>query len=192
MLAAFKQYLQSRTNLTDLDIERIASRAIQKVLKRNECLFIEEEVCRHKAFVVTGLLRIFGKTEDDNEHIIQFSPENTWALDAESYDQQIPSRYNLGAVEESEVLMWAKKDFDQLLKDIPGLKMFSDQLIQKSNHTTRQRLLSALSKSPEEKYNDFVVDSPDLLKRLPLKMIAGYLGISIKTLTRLRHAQLHG
>jgi hypothetical protein len=52
--------------------------------------------------------------------------------------------------------------------------------------------MSALSASPEERYNDFVRDYPALLNRLPLRMIAAYLGISIKTLTRIRHAQAHG
>ncbi len=51
--------------------------------------------------------------------------------------------------------------------------------------------LTALSATPEEKYNDFISKFPDLLSRLPLHMIASYLGISLKTLTRIRYAQWH-
>jgi hypothetical protein len=47
-----------------------------------------------------------------------------------------------------------------------------------------------LGGTPEERYDKFVQDSPGLLSRLPLKMIASYLGISLKTLNRVRHAQL--
>jgi CRP/FNR family transcriptional regulator len=52
-------------------------------------------------------------------------------------------------------------------------------------------LFTALSATPEEKYEEFVRTFPDLLSRLPLHMIAAYLGISLKTLTRIRAAQLH-
>jgi CRP-like cAMP-binding protein len=129
-------------------------------------------------------------TPDGGEHILQFSPENTWTLDAESYDRQAPSHYNISAVESSELLLWTKDDFNRLLAEVPRLKNFAEQLISRNIYSGRQRLLTTLSATPEEKYEDFVRNSPELLSRLPLRMIAAYLGISLKTLNRVRHAQL--
>jgi len=77
-----------------------------------------------------------------------------------------------------------------LLADIPQLKSFAERLISRNIYSSRQRLLTALSATPEEKYHEFTQSFPDLLARLPLHMIASYLGISIKTLTRIRQAQL--
>jgi CRP/FNR family transcriptional regulator len=191
MTINFESYLQSHANFNESDLKRISSLAEPRVLHRNDFLLMEGEICRHKTFIVKGMLRVFGTRTDGSEHILLFSPEHTWTLDAESYDKQIPSRCNIAAVEESEVLMWTKSDFDKLLAEIPLLKSLSEQLISRAIHNSRQRLLSALSATPEEKYNDFIRDSPALMKRLPLRMIAAYLGISLKTLTRIRHAQLH-
>jgi ribosomal protein L10 len=86
--------------------------------------------------------------------------------------------------------MWAKDEFDTLLEELPVLKELSLQLISRSGHNNRQRLFTALSASPEEKYDSFVQQYPELLSRLPLHMIAAYLGISLKTLTRIRHSRL--
>jgi len=191
MAIEFESYLRSHANFSEADLQRISSLATPRALHRNDFLLLEGKICRHKTFIVKGMLRVFGTRADGSEHILQFSPEQTWTLDAESYDTQIPSRYNIAAVEESEILMWAKSDFDRLLAEIPLLKSFSEQLISRAIHNGRQRLLSALSATPEEKYNDFLRDSPALAKRLSLRMIAAYLGISLKTLTRIRHAQLH-
>lgn len=191
MIAEFENYLKPRAVLNESDLKKISSHAVAKILQRNDFLFYEGEISRHKAFIVKGLLRTFGTSTDGNEHTLQFSPENTWTLDAESYDNQIPSRYNIEAVEESHLLLWSKTDFDQLLAHIPELKVFSSELISRAVHSSRQRLASALGATPEEKYTDFVNNSPDLVKRLPLRMIASYLGISLKTLTRIRHAQVH-
>ncbi|MEX6689595.1 Crp/Fnr family transcriptional regulator [Danxiaibacter flavus] len=188
---SFQTYLRTNTSLADEDIDLICSVAMSRSLHRNELLLQQGQICRHKIFVVDGLLRNYGIAEDGSEHILQFSPQHTWTLDVESYDRQTPSQYNIAAVERSEVLLWTKADFDVLLSDIPAFKMLSQQLISHNIYNSRQRLLTALSATPEEKYEDFVRNFPDLLSRLPLHMIASYLGISLKTLTRIRHAQIH-
>jgi len=191
MTTVLQTYLRTHTDLTDDDIARVEAAGIQKTLRRNELLLMQGDICRHKTFVAKGLLRTYGMAEDGSEHILQFATENTWTLDAESYDYVKPALYNIAAVEHSEVLMWPKPEFDHLLKDIPGLKIFSERLISRTLYSGRQRLFTTLSATPEEKYEDFVKTSPQLLVRLPLHMIASYLGISLKTLTRIRHAQLH-
>jgi CRP-like cAMP-binding protein len=86
----FQNYLQSRAPLGEMDLERICSLATPKVLRRNEFMFHEGEVCRYKAFIVKGLLQTFSTSPDGSEHILQFSPEHTWIVDAESYDKQTP------------------------------------------------------------------------------------------------------
>ena len=186
----FEVYLRAHTSLGEDDIDHVRSLAIPKTLRRNEFLLREGEICRHKTFIGRGLLRTYGTAADGAESILQFSPEHTWTLDVESYDRHQPARYNIAAVENTELLLWAKADFDSLLAGIPQLKSFSEQLISRNIYNSRQRLLTALSATPEEKYHEFIQSYPGLLSRVPLHMIAAYLGISLKTLTRIRQAQL--
>ena len=186
----FEAYLRKQCDLPPEMIRRISDFAIKRTLRRNECVFNAGDICRHKVFVISGLLRTFNATADGSEHILQFSPENSWTLDVESYDKEVPSRVSIGAVERSEILYWHKADFTSLLADLPQFKKFSEQLIARNIYYSRQRMLTMLSSSAEEKYDDFVSAFPGYLSRLPLRMIAAYLGISLKTLTRIRHAQL--
>ena len=191
MQTAFGDYLKAQAALTDDEINEIIALSLPRSLRRNELLLRTGEICRHKVFVISGLLRTFGISAEGNEHILQFSPENSWTLDVESYDKQIPSLMNIGAVEPSTVLLWKKTDFEHLLRSIPALKKLSEQIIARNIYYSRHRILTALSATPEEKYHDFVERFPDYLSRLPLRMIASYLGISLKTLTRIRQAQVH-
>ena len=188
-IAVFENYLRQQAQLTDAEIALISSLAVPRRLRRNEALLSAGEVCRHKAFIASGMLRIYSVAADGSEPILQFPAELNWAIDAESYDQQKPSNYYIAAVEPTEVLLWHKPDFDRLLSGVPGLKKYSELIISRNIYSGRQRLLTALSASPEEKYGEFAKDFPGLLSRLPLRMIAAYLGISIKTLTRIRHTQ---
>src|SRR5579872_3357881 len=129
MLEEFELYLRAHTHLDDGDIDRVISLAVPRTLRRNEFLLREGEICRHKTFIVKGLLRTFGTAADGSEHILQFSPELHWTLDAESYDHQRPAQFNISAIENSEVMGWAKPDFDGLLASIPELKSWAERLI---------------------------------------------------------------
>jgi CRP-like cAMP-binding protein len=190
MTTAFDTYLRTHTSLNDAEIEQIVSVARPMSLQRNEALLLQGQVCRHKAFIIKGLLRIYGIGADGSEYNLCFAPENNWAVEGESYHLQTASQFTIAAVERSELLLWTKPDFDRLLKAIPELTILSEQLVIRSNFSNRQRLFATLSSTPEEKYEEFVRTYPDLLSRLPLHMIAAYLGISLKTLTRIRHAQV--
>jgi CRP-like cAMP-binding protein len=190
MIDEFKNYLRSLTDLDEAGIQLVCNPAIPRKLRRNEFLLREGEICRHKIFTVKGILRTFGTTPDGGEHILQFSAEHSWTLDVESYDMQVPAHSNISAIEPSEVLLWKKADFELLLATVPQLETLAGQLISRNIHKSRQRLLSTLSGTPEQKYEAFINDFPELLARLPLRMIASYLGISLKTLNRVRHAQL--
>ncbi|MDJ1503304.1 Crp/Fnr family transcriptional regulator [Xanthocytophaga agilis] len=191
MLSEFKKYLSEYLGLPDEEIQSILSSAIPRKLRRNELLLQAGDVCRHKVFIVSGILRTYSIGVNGNEHIVQFSSEKEWTLDIESYDLEIPSIVNIAAVEPTEAVLWKKNDFNALLASLPLLKKYSEQLISRKIYENRQRLLTAISATPEEKYDDFIRNNPHLIARLPLHMIAAYLGISLKTLTRIRHAQLY-
>jgi CRP/FNR family transcriptional regulator len=190
MHTEFETYLRTQSNLPPDAIQRISSLAVKRTLRRNDHIFTAGGISRHKIFVVQGMLRTYSAGADGSEHILQFAPEHSWTLDVESYDKEVPSVVNIGAVEPSEVLCWNKADFNTLLAGIPQFRSLADQIIARNIYYNRQRMLTMLSATPEERYEDFVRDFPGYLSRLPLRMIAAYLGMSIKTLTRIRHAQL--
>lgn len=191
VMTALETYLRTNTIFTDEEIAMISAAATRRTLQRNEHLLQQGQVCRHKTFVEKGLLRVYGTAADGSEAILNFSPEHCWTLDPESYHQLTASNFNIAAIEPSEVLQWTKPVFNQLSFDIPSLRDYSEKLMSRYNINSRQRLFTTLSGTPEEKYEEFLRNYPDFLSRLPLHMIASYLGISLKTLTRIRHAQLH-
>src|SRR5271170_2041630 len=156
MFAEFETFIKKHTNLSEGDIELIRSVTIEKKVRRKESLLRAGEVCRYKMFVSKGLLRTFCTKEDGSDYILQFSPENSWTTDPESFDKLIPSRCNIDALEYSEVILWTKNDFDYLFANIPGLKTYSQKLITQNMYLVRQRVLSAISSTAEEKYDEFI------------------------------------
>lgn len=79
-----------------------------------------------------------------------------------------------------------KPDFLHLLTTIPKLKIFIDGPLARSYDAIQHRVLDAISYSAEEKYQNFISRFPDIFYRIPLHMIASYLGVSRETLSRVR------
>jgi CRP-like cAMP-binding protein len=189
MFSEFKDYIKEQANLSNDEMELMRSMAVEKTLRRKEFLLHEGEVCRYKIFITKGLLRTFSTRENGSEHIMRFSPENSWTTDPESFDNSSPSYLNIAALEPSDVVLWTKMDLRYLVTNIPGLKSYFDNLIYKSGNILRHRVLSAISLSAEEKYDEFVKNYSQIYSRVPLHMVASYLGVTRETLSRIRRAQ---
>jgi len=192
MFAVFESYMREHATLSDAEMKLIRDRTTVRAVRKKEKLLQEGEVCHYKMFVAKGLLRMYSMRENGSEHILSFAPESRWITEAESYDKLTPSRYYIDAIEDSEILQWTKHDFDALLSQIPNLRLFAERLIFNNLTLSRQRIVSAISSTAEEKYDEFINQYPDVFGRVPLHMVASYLGVTRKTLSRIRYAQLKG
>ena len=101
----------------------------------------------------------------------------------------VPSQLFIDAIEDSEVLLFDNASFQKLNEYIPSSAVFYQAALQKSVAEKNQRIVSSLSATAEERYNDFLKKYPSLVQRIPQHMIASYLGISPETLSRIRKQQ---
>ena len=183
----FLQYLSSKFAITSEELEMVAAVCRIKKLRKKQYLLQEGDVWRYNAFVLKGFLRTYAVDDKGQEHYIQFSVEDWWAGDRESYIYEQPAKFNIDAFEDSEVLLISKDDFEMLLHKIPTFNTFMRHLLEKSFIALRNRVHSTISYSAEEKYNDFLKTYPGLTNRIPQHMIAAYLGITPETLSRVRN-----
>ena len=187
MFELMKQYLQKNVpGLTTEEISLVFSKAVFKKLRKRQLLLHEGEICRYKLFVLKGLLRNYSMHNDGTEYVMKFTAENGWTTDPDSYNEQVPSKYNIEAIEPCEILMWTKEDFDGLKSAIPLLASFSERIITQNMSLVQNRILPNISAGAEERYLDFIETFPHIFHRVPLHMIASYLGVSRETLTRVR------
>ncbi|MET1056909.1 MAG: Crp/Fnr family transcriptional regulator [Pedobacter sp.] len=186
MFEEFEKYLKEKANLTADEINAVRAVSIEKTIRKRQYLLQEGDVCHNNCFVVKGCLRMYKVGDDGSEHIIRFAVENWWISDRESYNNDKASEYNIDAMENCEVILIDKPDFDRLLTTIPNLKKFIDGLLARSYDAFQKRIINAISLNTEEKYQNFMKQFPDMFYRIPLHMIASYLGVSRETLSRVR------
>lgn len=186
MVQPFRHYLTSKAFFTDAELEQLEAAAVAKKLKRRDYLLRQGDVCHSIAFVVSGALRLYRTDEQAQEHILRFAIENWWITDAESFRTGLPAQGAIDALEGTQVLLWSREKFEQLKSQIPAFNALEGQLAGRNLDAQINRLYAAISRSAEERYQEFVQAFPDFYQRIPLHMIASYLGVSRETLSRIR------
>ena len=190
MFENLEAYIRRNGPVSEEELRLVLAKATVKKFRRRQLLMREGEVCQHKIFVSKGLLRTYRLQDDGTETIMRFAAENSWNVDHESFYHQTPTKYNIEAIEESEVLLWPRDGFEALVLVVPVLRELSERLRIDNLHASQDRILMNISATSEEKYQAFVKAFPEIFRRVPLHMVASYLGVSRETLSRIRHAQV--
>jgi CRP-like cAMP-binding protein len=186
MFDVFAQYIRQQAALTAAEIEVLRARSVVRKLRKWQSLLHEGEVWRLNCFIASGCCRLYRFSEDGTDHTLRFAVENWWMMDQESYRTETPSVYNMEALAATTVITWTKPAWEELMHEIPALKTFSDQLLSRSFEAGQRRIFSLISSPAEAKYLEFQKTYPLVFNRVPLHMVASYLGMSRETLSRLR------
>lgn len=190
MFDILHNYILKKTNnqhpLSEKELTWIQSVFVPKKLRKKQYLLQEGEINKFHCFVCKGCLRMYRVDEKGQEHIFQFAIENWWTGDRESMISGNPSKYNIEALEDSELLMVNRADMDEITEKIPAIKLMVQNIQQNNVIATQNRIHAAISYTAEEKYLNFVKTYPDIIQRVPQQMIASYLGITRETLSRIR------
>ncbi len=157
-----------------------------KKISKGDILLSQGDIASYGYKVKSGCLRSYVIDNTGKEHILQFAPEGWLVSDLDSFTNQKPSVIFIDAIEDSEISFISKsdfKDFSKLEKDtlIEMNIKFRNNLI-----ATNKRIIALLSATAKERYVEFTQTYPTLVQRLPLKLIASYIGITPEYLSDLR------
>ncbi|PIF45845.1 CRP-like cAMP-binding protein [Chryseobacterium sp. 52] len=179
-------HIQNKVDLPEEQSNQIQTFFTYKKLRKKQYLLQEGEICKCLSFVSKGLLKSYTSDEKGNEHINMFAFEGWWTSDFNSFINQEKAVLNIDAVEETEVLMITLDDYERLMLEIPVMDRYFRILYQNSLVTKDYRLMVSNSFTAEEKYMQFALRNPEIIKKVPHNLIASYLGLAPETVSRIR------
>ncbi|TFV96030.1 Crp/Fnr family transcriptional regulator [Algoriphagus kandeliae] len=136
--------------------------------------------------VAKGCLKSYVLDRSGKEHILQFAPEDWLITDMDSFFHQLPSNMFIEAIEDSEVEVYSRAVLTEIENwETEALKQMNVKL-RNNLIATNKRLIAMLSATAEERYIGFTETYPTLVQRLPLKLIASYIGITPEYLSEIR------
>ncbi|TWJ03324.1 CRP-like cAMP-binding protein [Mucilaginibacter frigoritolerans] len=186
MFEVFEKYLREWVDISDEEMQVIRAASTEKTLRKWQSILHDGEVWKINCFITSGCFRLYRFGKDGTDHTLRFGVENWWISDQESYNNNTPSDYNIEALAASNVIIWTKESWTALMNTIPALKLFNEKLLARGYEMNQRRIFSLISSSAEEKYLEFQKTYPRVFNKVPLHMVASYLGISRETLSRIR------
>jgi CRP-like cAMP-binding protein len=159
-----------------------------KLLKLNKGdIFLKQGSLKSNLyFVKEGLIRSYFINEKGEEITNRLRYENQVMSCYEIDLLNEPSRFNLQALEPTELIVIDVKTMRQIVHGNPkleaGLRFFVNSSLAEALSAVDDFMLL----SPEQRYLKFVKEHPELLNRVPNKYIANVLGITAVSLSRIR------
>ncbi|TWR30978.1 Crp/Fnr family transcriptional regulator [Mucilaginibacter pallidiroseus] len=181
LLTAIAKYV----TLDAAEQDQLIDRLHYKKVKRRQFVLEEGEVHNKVIFVTAGCLRSYAVDKNGTEHVLQFAPPGWWIVDMRSFVSGKPAMLNIDAIEDSEYIYINKADFDELNQQLPKFETFNRILGQNAIATYQYRQIDNVTLSAIERYSNFCGLYPSLIKSLPQKQVASYIGVTPEFLSKM-------
>lgn len=189
----YEQITKQISHLIKLDIKELecfTSKLQIQTLKKKELLLKEGDICKHAYFINSGCLRYFYVVEGV-ENTGQFFFENNWYTDYDSFLLGKPSKQNIEALEECEIVFLSKTDLQHLFIEVPKFEKFGRIMAENAYLGIRNKNEMLVNQTAEERYLTLMKERPKVFERVPQHYIASYLGIQPPSLSRIRRRLVH-
>lgn len=179
-------YLNRYASFESEEIDIIFNSLSVKTFQKKEFLLEQSQVCKHRYFIVEGLVRYYRTDSDGNENISLFGIENWWITNLDSFVNEIPSENAIQAVEKTTVLYISKNDLELLYQKAPKLERAFRIITEKTLIAIQRKDEVYMKQNSKQRYYSLVNQIPNFAQRVPQYMIASYLDITPEYLSEIR------
>lgn len=184
---AIVNYVSRYIELTGEEEEYFISLLRLTKVRKKQLIVQPEFVCKYRSYVIKGAMRAYLLDDNAKEHTVVISIEDWWISDFSSYLNQEPATLFVEALEDSLLIQIDYHSEQLLMERIPKFERFFRLITQRSFAFLQKRLLSNLSMSAQERYDEFLDKYPAIANRVPQYALASYLGFSTEFLSKIRN-----
>jgi CRP-like cAMP-binding protein len=180
------QLFQSVLPMSPGKAEQLVEKYKPKKIARNGYLLKEGAICNKSHFIEEGIMRAYTYDLEGNEVTTAFYSKKMFTSDLLSYFKRIPSKEYIQALTDCETWYLTYEDMQTNFHTFPEFREFGRLNIINQYNMLKQRMLSMLQETAEQRYSNLINSNPEVLQNAPLKHIATYLGITDTSLSRIR------
>ncbi len=155
------------------------------LLSKNDFLLQEGKICKHLYFLEAGAVRGFYNV-DGKEVTHWFGFEDTFVTSFHSFITQKPALENMQLLEGCVLWKIEKSKLETLCDAYHEVERLLRKAYENYYIKLEERYVNAQFRTATERYQALLTTTPHILSRVPLGMIASYLGVSQETLSRVR------
>lgn len=171
--------------VTKTGIETIANHFEEIDFAKNEYLLKQGKVSGY-FYLAEGFVRAFTFDTDGNETTTYFYTKDRVIFEAASFFLRSPSTENIQAITDCKAYGTTFEKLNLLFHTVPEFREFGRAMLVREFVAYKQRTLSMINKSAEERYANLMATNSEIFQYAQLKHIASYLGITDTSLSRIR------
>lgn len=185
-MTELQNYIKTHFEIIQADeLDEVCALFSSKLVKKGTFFLKENEICDQFCFIKSGYLRIYANS-DDKEITQWIATSGYFGTDFSSFFFQKPSRWNIHALEDTELFLITKENYNKIGSIIPNWNELEKSFLIKCLTLVESRVYSHLSMTAEERYTHFFENNKALFNQIPLQYIASMLGMTPETFSRIR------
>ena len=168
------------------DVERLIER---ETYPKNTTIVHAGDLCRKLYFVESGLLRTY-YLRDGRDVTHSFRGEGEFTTVIDGFYQQKTTKYFIETIEPVIVSVLTLEGLNYLFDKHKEIERVGRLINFNVMSEVADHLYSLQFQTAKDRYGSLLLRYPNILKRVPLGMIASYLGITQETLSRIRSSNI--
>lgn len=156
-----------------------------KHYKKGDFFLQEGQVCKYMGLIESGLMRHY-INQDGKERTFSFVNERRFLCNYESFKAQSPSSRIIQALEDTTVHVATFENFEYLYDHTQSGDRIGRLVLGMVLIKLEKELTSFYTDTPEQRYQKFIEEYPDLQQRISLYHIASFVGVKPPSLSRIR------
>jgi len=185
-MKAFIDYILQFGNLNSQQIDLILSKSAVLELDKDQYFSEAGKIPRYVGFIIEGVVRFCYYNAKGEEITQYFIDEHNFVSDQQRFEAQIVASEYIQAVTKCKLLVFSKKDWDEIGNIILGWHEITSLILKNCLLKTIERRSPLVSEDATTRYKSFIEHFPGLVNRIPLAHIASYLGITQQSFSRIR------
>jgi CRP-like cAMP-binding protein len=181
-----KEFLQTLAPITHQEFEDSFGKFYKIHLKKDDFFIQQGKICRQIAYINHGTLRTFYLNEKAEEITSCFCTENSLTTSYKSFILQEPSQLSIQALEETELLAINYDHLQELYRTSIAWQNIGRSVAEREYFVMEQYASVLNNESAKEKYLRLLNEQPAVLQKASIEDIATYLGVTRRTLSRIR------
>jgi len=179
-------YILQFGDLNKHQTDFITSKATRLDLQKDGYFSEAGKIPRQVGFILEGIFRFCYYNNKGEEITNYFIDNNNFVIDYQKFGAQVMASEYIQAVTDCKMLVFSKKDWDDIANTIVGWDKIESKIYQKCMTEAIERRSPLVSEDATTRYLSFIEKFPNVVNHTPLSYIASYLGITQQSLSRIR------
>jgi len=180
-----RAYYERFRKLDEAEWDFIAAHFQRRIFRKHEVVIRLGQTENFLSFIESGFLRYY-IPGDENDHTFHFNFEKDFACAYDSFLTRSPAVYEMQVLSDTVAWQIAYDDLQQVYANTVAGNYLGRFVAERILLAKTKHEIALVRYNATERYLKLLDEEPEVVRNVPLKYIASYIGVTPQALSRIR------